>query len=57
MMASLQMVDGAREFAERLKSIKGSPEYSVTYVVLSGETHNTGIPASTSRGIAFVVSH
>jgi len=52
-----RMVDNAREFAERLKSIKGSPDYSVSYVVLQGESHNSGLPAATSRGVALVVSH
>ena len=56
-MASMnraRMVDNARELANRLKAIKGGPGYEVTYVLFPEETHNTGIPASTSRGVAFV---
>lgn len=54
--AGLKMVDNAREFADQLKSIKGSPGYSVAYVVFQGESHNAGMPAATSRGISFILS-
>lgn len=51
---SYRMVDNARELAETLRKIKGANGYSVDYVVFPDETHNSGIPASTSRGVAFV---
>jgi len=49
-----RMVDNARELADRLKTIKGGAGYEVDYALFPGETHNSGIPASTSRGVAFV---
>lgn len=52
--ARARMVDNARELANRLKAIKGGPGYEVQYVLFPEETHNSGIPASTSRGVAFV---
>jgi uncharacterized protein len=51
-----RMIDNAREFAVQLKSIKGSPGFSVSYVLLQGESHNSGVPAATSRGVALAVS-
>jgi hypothetical protein len=47
------MVDNARELATRLQTVKGHPGYQVRYAVILQETHNTGIPASNSRGVAF----
>jgi hypothetical protein len=55
-MKETRMVDNARELAERLKAIKGAAGYEVRYVVFAQETHLTGIPASTSRGVAFVTA-
>lgn len=49
-----RMVDNARELADRLSAIKGAPGFEVDYALFSNETHNSGIPASTSRGVAFV---
>ena len=43
-----------RELAARLKAVKGPPGYEVRYALFPEETHNSGIPASTSRGVAFV---
>ena len=48
------MVDNAKELAQRLQGIRGGAGYIVKYALLPGETHNTGIPASTSQGIAFI---
>ncbi len=53
-MASARMVDNAKELAARLKALKGGPGYEVVYTLFPEETHNSGIPASTSRGVAFV---
>jgi hypothetical protein len=50
-----RMVDNAHELATRLQAIKGAPGYQVRYALFPQETHNTGIPASTSRGVAFFV--
>jgi uncharacterized protein len=49
-----RMIGNARELAGRLKAIKGPPGYEVRYALFPEETHNSGIPASTSRGVAFV---
>jgi predicted alpha/beta superfamily hydrolase len=49
-----RMVDNARELATRLEEIKGPAGYDVRYVLFPSETHVTGIPASTSRGVAFI---
>ena len=54
-MNAARMVDNARELAGRLKAVKGGPGYEVRYALFPEETHQTGIPASTSRGVAFVV--
>lgn len=51
---SFKMVDNARDIAGRLRSLKGKDSYRVDYTFFAGETHNGGIPASTSRGVAFV---
>lgn len=55
-MNAARMVDNARELAGRLKAVKGAPGYQVRYALFPQETHETGIPASTSRGVAFVVT-
>lgn len=55
MMQAARMVDNARELATRLKALSGAKGYEVRYTVFAGETHNTGIPAATSRGVAFLV--
>lgn len=52
-MADAKMVDNARALATRLAALKGAPGYRVRYVLFPEETHLTGIPASTSRGVAF----
>ena len=54
-MASARMVDNARELAGRLAALKGGAGYQVRYALFPEETHLTGIPAATSRGVAFVV--
>ena len=51
-----RMVDNARELAKRLAPLKGAAGYQVRYALFPEETHLTGIPASTSRGVAFVVT-
>jgi len=51
-----RMVDNARELADTLGKIKGRNGYRVDYTLFPNETHNSGIPASTSRGVAFVES-
>jgi predicted alpha/beta superfamily hydrolase len=53
-MAALRMVDNARELADRLKALPGRTGYDVRYTLFPEETHLTGIPAATSRGVAFV---
>jgi predicted alpha/beta superfamily hydrolase len=53
-MAAARMVDNAKELADRLRAIKGGPGYEVRYALFPRETHLTGIPASTSRGVAFL---
>jgi len=52
-MAEAKMVDNARALAGRLAALKGAPGYRVRYVLFPEETHLTGIPAATSRGVAF----
>jgi predicted alpha/beta superfamily hydrolase len=54
-MNAAQMVDNARALATRLNAVKSGPGYEVRYVLFPQETHQTGIPASTSRGVAFVI--
>ncbi|WP_293383988.1 alpha/beta hydrolase-fold protein [Phenylobacterium sp.] len=51
MMNDDRMVD----LATRLQALKGPPGYRVQYALFPRETHNSGIPASTSRGVAFSV--
>ena len=51
--ADAAMVDNARGLADRLGALKGAPGYRVRFVLFPEETHLTGVPASTSRGIAF----
>ena len=53
-MSAARMVDNARELAGRLRALKGAAGYEVRYALFPQETHLTGIPASTSRGVAFV---
>jgi uncharacterized protein len=53
-ITTARMVDNAKELAARLKALKGGPGYEVVYTLFPEETHNSGIPASTSRGVAFV---
>lgn len=55
-MNAERMVENARELAARLQALKGAPGYQVRYVVFPQETHRTGIPASTSRAVAFVLA-
>jgi hypothetical protein len=55
-MAAFRMVDNARELASRLKALPGGAGYEVRYTLFPEETHLTGIPAATSRGVAFVES-
>jgi predicted alpha/beta superfamily hydrolase len=54
-IAAARMVDNARELAGRLAALKGGAGYQARYVLFPDETHLTGIPAATSRGVAFVV--
>ena len=51
---NFRMIDNAREVADTLRKIKGTKGYQVDYALFANETHNSGIPASTSRGVAFV---
>lgn len=53
---SFRMVDNARELAEALRQMKGAPGFKVDYTSFAQETHNHGIPAATSRGVAFVIN-
>jgi predicted alpha/beta superfamily hydrolase len=55
-MARFRMVDNARELADWLKALPGGAGYEVIYTLFPEETHLTGIPAATSRGVAFVES-
>jgi predicted alpha/beta superfamily hydrolase len=55
-MMTFRMVDNARELANRLKALPGGPGYEVRYTVFPEETHLTGVPTATSRGVAFVES-
>jgi predicted alpha/beta superfamily hydrolase len=55
-MNAAGMVDNARALAARLQALKGATGYQVRYVVFPQETHRTGIPASTSRAVAFVLA-
>lgn len=50
-----RMVDNAHELATRLQALKGGAGYKVQYALFPQETHNSGIPASTSRGVAFSI--
>lgn len=54
-IAEARMVDNARELADRLKALPGAPGYTVSYALFADETHNSGIPASTSRAVAFAL--
>jgi len=56
-MTGFRMVDNARDLADRLKALRGGAGYEVSYTLFPEETHLTGIPAATSRGVAFVESH
>ena len=55
MVAYARMVDNARDLAARLKALKGGPGYEVRYAIFEGETHNSGIPAATARGVQFAL--
>ena len=57
MVAGARMIDNARELAERLKALKGGPGYQVRYAVFDSETHNSGIPAATARGVEFALEY
>jgi len=48
-----RMVDNARELADRLKAAPGPKGYEVRYALFADETHLTGMPAATSRGVTF----
>jgi len=48
------MVDNARELASRLMALQGGAGYKVRYTLFPEETHLSGMPASTSRGVAFI---
>ncbi len=52
-MRAARMVDNARELAARLKALHGARGYEVRYVLFPEETHLTGVPASSSRGLVF----
>ena len=54
-IAAARMVDNARDLAARLNALKGGPTYVVRYTLFDGETHETGIPAATSRAIGFAL--
>ena len=47
------MVSGAKNLAERLAGIGGGPDYKVTFVAFPGESHQSVLPASISRGMWF----
>jgi pimeloyl-ACP methyl ester carboxylesterase len=53
-MGRFRMVDNARDLADRLKALPGGKGYEVRYALFPDETHLTGSPAATSRGVAFV---
>jgi predicted alpha/beta superfamily hydrolase len=55
-IAAARMVDNARDLAARLKALPGGKGYVVRYVLFPEETHETGIPAASSRGFTFAVS-
>lgn len=50
------MVDNARALAARLGAVEGPAGYDVRYALFVNETHLTGIPAATSRAIAFAIA-
>ena len=56
-MYAARMVDNARELAGRLKALAGPAGYEVRYALFADETHLTGMPAATSRGVAFALTH
>lgn len=51
--AEYAMVDNAKGLASRLGGLKGAIGYNVRYVLFPEETHLTGNPSATSRGVAF----
>jgi predicted alpha/beta superfamily hydrolase len=53
-MWRFRMVENARELADRLKALPGRAGYEVRYAIFPDETHETGSPAATSRGVAFL---
>lgn len=55
-LAAARMVDNARDLAGRLAALKGAPGYSVHYTLFPEETHNTGIPAASMRGLTFALT-
>jgi hypothetical protein len=52
-IGTARMVDNARELAGRLKALPGARGYEVRYALFADETHLTGMPAATSRGVTF----
>ena len=52
-IGTARMVDNARELAARLKALPGAKGYEVRYALFADETHLTGMPAATSRGVTF----
>lgn len=57
LVGDARMVDNARELADQLKALKGGPAYRVRYAVFDSETHNSGIPAATARGVEFALEY
>jgi len=55
-LAAARMVDNARDLAGRLTALTGQRGYKVQYVLFPEETHETGIPASASRGLVFALT-
>ena len=55
-LAAARMVDNARDLAGRLAALPGRNGYKVRYVLFPEETHTTGIPAASSRGLVFALT-
>lgn len=55
-MAAARMVDNARDLAARLAALPGAKGYTVRYVLFPEETHETGIPAASTRGLVFALT-
>jgi hypothetical protein len=55
-VAEARMVDNARELGQRLAGCRGGAGYKAAFHEFEGENHQTVIPATISRAVAFALA-